>query len=88
MKVKYLIEEEIKILRQGVIELEVNDLSNDDDITARRRAIDIFIAALESEDNFSDEVRQSEKYDEDITARRIDIKDNSTYLKRLPIREC
>ena len=54
MKVKYLIEEEIKILRQGIIELEVNDLSNDDDITARR----------------------------------IDIKDNSTYLKRLPIREC
>lgn len=80
MKVKYLVEEEVTILRQGIIELEVNDLSNDED--TENRAIDIFTAALESEDNFADEVRQSEKYDGEIVARFINH--DTTYFNKLP----
>lgn len=80
MKVKFLVEEEIIILRQGIVELEVNDLSDNKDV--ENRAVDIFVAALESEGDFSDEVRQSEKYDGEIVARLIN--EDSSYFNKLP----
>ena len=87
MKVKFLVEEEVIILRRGVIELDLDesDLSNEEEV--KEMACGIFTAALDNEDSFGDEVRQTEKYDCDIIARRIDQRDNSIYLERLPIKE-
>ena len=95
MKVKYLVEEEVTILRQGVIELDLQamqknqldniDLSNEEEV--KEIASTIFDTSLNSEDSFSDEVRQSEKFNSSISVKRIDAEDNSIYFDRLPIKE-
>ena len=83
MKVKYLVEEEVTILRQGIIELDIDECDLPNEKEAKDMVCGIFLYSLDEDNNgFADEVRQSEKYDGEITARFINH--DTTYFNKLP----